>query len=601
MRRRRGYTRGVNRLIAATVCAVSVAACATVHRPPAAEPAPVDVSAEIARLDLPPDEASEDATGRLQRASKQGNAAARWALVHYLVDVFDHARFTGDASSRRLLFDALDVAPGQGAQTTDAVLDALLVRVDALAVDGRLPRVAQQTRSLLELDRVPATSRDDVFGRMAILKDIARSDSPVAPSARLRLFEFCQQAFRDAALAPRAARHHRLTYCLYPLWDSDPAPYFTPELVMRPPPPDWRVMAERLLGLLTSTAEADGRLAELADILVRQETRFFQEVEEVFPVLPEPGELPVVNQADAYTWAPVLPVSRAVDARELVAGPLASDGRAVVTLVAARETPATALAQAARALIALNVQTVELAVAFAQKLVVPTGDYWNPPPEPLATNAEGDMLRTGVLSFSLALEDASLTPASRRTPRSGQPAGQKIFVTIAPDRWQVGSSTGSLPPVKTLPLVGEQLALVKRAFPRQATVVLVPLDGSTVGDLARTAEAAGVFTTLALGDRAPAARGRRFAVQVKRLAGAEVAIAPEEATEETGAVRACYVDALENAPRLRGTIVIERDAAGEAAVTQGPADETLRACVLGRLGERVASGELKSVRIELTP
>src|SRR5262249_39245770 len=94
------------------VMLVTLAACG--GAPGSAAPAAPPPSRTGRRLGSPPPRAG---LVRLDAAADAGDAAAGWAHVHILIDLFDAARFGRDEAARRALLGALKVVEGDRART----------------------------------------------------------------------------------------------------------------------------------------------------------------------------------------------------------------------------------------------------------------------------------------------------------------------------------------------------------------------------------------------------------------------------------------------------------------------------------------------------
>ncbi len=276
-----------------SVMGVTLASCAGT---PARAPAPPAAFA----LAFPP---SPAALARVDAAADAGDARAAWEHVHAVIDMFDAARFGRDDAARRALLDALKVVEADRARdaVTDEALDRMLVSADRLLRIDRLSAAGQAARTLLGDDRHPAADRDELYARMTALKAIARGGGPLAPNAALRLAGVCAQAFRDAAAAPLHQRAGRLAFCLYPLWDSDPGPYFDPDPRRRPPPPAWTDLDARLRKLAEDVAAGSSRVAAAARRLVDDQRALARkaEADRLFVPRLDPAELGVPSVADA--------------------------------------------------------------------------------------------------------------------------------------------------------------------------------------------------------------------------------------------------------------------------------------------------------------
>jgi hypothetical protein len=141
------------------------------------------------------------------------------------------------------------------------------------------------------------------------------------------------------------------------------------------------------------------------------------------------------------------------------------------------------------------------------------------------------------------------------------------------------------------------LKMLLDAFPDEAALAIVPDAGVNVGALAAALGAARAQpVVLGLAATAPRpAGGNEFAVRAARRAAAVVTIRPDTFAERVPAARRCYQDALDHEPKLAGTLDIE---AGPRVVS-GPANDSLRRCIVGRLTEKMAQDKTQSVRVEL--
>jgi hypothetical protein len=569
-------------------------------------------------LVIPPDEEALEAARQIGGQAATGDPRAAWAEIHYLVDLFDAARFEPDAETRdrnrRGLLEILDIADGSGATTTNLAIDAILVKVDRLLGADRLHAGAQAARTLLEHDRSP-TPPAELFRHMLGLKKIARGDGPLAANATLRLADFCRVSFRDAAAAATPFRPGILSFCLYSLYDSDPAPYFGADPGKRPPEPRWQDLAEGTLALYAQVGKTSSRVAKLGPALGGRLRAFIDEKKGLWPTSRAPGELgaPMVAAAAPYEWTPLVLLGDggkppSPDLPNVLAKLLAVDRRGRVAVALTSTAPATATLAAAEAARQGGADALELVVGYEQTLRAPSGDYWH-------GKISGDKVaRLGVVVVALDTtpESEGVGPAPRSHFWDAARAGLGLHLVIGQAEWQLVSPSGALPAIPATSVADAatalvaQLAQVRAAFPDEDGVVLVPEAGASYGALVAAAVAtrqgAG-FTMLALEPRRPPVTGKpTLPARVALRASAKVTVVPDALASRAGAVRQCYQDALERDGKLAGTLGLELVAAGEtrtAVVTSGPKDKALRTCVTQSLSPAMLQGNVKNARVTL--
>lgn len=584
----------------------------------------VDLGEARASLTLPPDEEALAALKQIGALAATGDPRAAWAEVHYLADLFDAARFEAGAEARdkarRTLLSALDIVDGSGPLTTDLAIDAMLVRVDRLLALDRLHAGAQAARTLLEHDRKP-TGQDQLFRHMLGVKAIARGDGPLATNALLRLADFCRTAFRDAAGATSPFRPGILSFCLYALYDSDPAPYFSADSARRPPEPAWQDLAEGTLALLAQAGKQKSRVARLGPALGGQLRAFIDENKALWPTRRAPTDLgvPMVASATPYEWTPLVLLGDGTkppnpDLPNVLARLLAADRRGRVAVGLSRSAPATAALAAVDAAQKAGADAIELVVGYEQMLKVPSGDYWY-------GRTSGDKVaRLGVIT--LALDTTPSTEGVGAAARShywdSARARLGLHLAVSADSWQVVSPSGALAAIATsanadpTAALRAQLESVRAAFPDEDALVLVPEAGATYDAVIGAAVAAAtdrngrpLFPTLALEPRRPAMSGKpTLAARVALRAAATVTIAPDALASRGGAVRQCYQDALDRDARLSGVLALElkqpvASAPASAAVIQGPKDPALRACVTQSLSPAMVTQNIATARVSM--
>ncbi len=540
---------------------------ATGSTPPAAKTAPrLQMSADIALLDAPAPRVPEQArqvlaalerlATRAERGDEDGLIAA-WARAHYLLDVFDEARFGGgearfggDDDSRALLLAALATpaltAPAEtraARQTrTNAVIDALAVAVDAILAQDRLHPGALAARALLAYDRQrgqPApTAAAARWQQFVPIRRIAHSGSALAANARMRLFFYCRQILAEAAERPRAERDRLLPHCLYSLQDADPGPYFAAPVSSRPPPPQALPLANALELLLAPVAEGDGRLARAARVARAELTAAMPTLTAAMPPPPDPATLglPRITNAAPYTGQPLFALDATVAAAvpeaifadltapgganrgtEALTRALARDGRGQACVVLGSDAPAERLLEAAALIRRAGAQRLCVLAWMHQQVQVAAGDYWSqrlPPDQRIRRLARieltprGPLPAPGVASGTApddaAAENAGTSPTAAEATGDAPAEALGLALVLDATSWRLVSPTGELgsfataaDPQRALRAV---VADVARAFPGPHRVALVPSPGATVGAIASAAE---TLTTHVDGQPAP--------------------------------------------------------------------------------------------------
>lgn len=310
-----------------SLLAVVAALGAGCPKPPVNSPRRVSSTVTLAaRLVLPPDEGADRALVELRRRVAAGDRAAAWEVAHYLFDLFDFARLTGDPAARAWLWKALSLpgTPGRGVEPTRRVLDRLEGLVKGLQENaerrpptsaseparasgggataaGATPRGSGPARAaallpLLTSDRAFLAEPAAFPKRVAVLRAARRG--PLGYAAELRLYAVCAQAFRAAVLAPPDERPRVLNHCLYALFEVDPTPHIRPGA--RIPDPPWSAYQVGLAALLDRVADAGHRPAELASRLLARDRRFYAASLQALPL----------SVGEQVTGLPALPGGR---------------------------------------------------------------------------------------------------------------------------------------------------------------------------------------------------------------------------------------------------------------------------------------------------
>jgi len=602
-------------------------ACPGRGGPSTGRPAPATVptvAEDLRQLVIPPAEGTSAALERLEKHADEGEIAAAWGRTHYLIDLFDDARFRRDDDSLRLLAattgDATLEPNARGADATAKVLAFLSAEVNRVVRIDRLHAGAQAALTLLAFDARPPQRRADVFQRMSEVKALAH-DSDLSSNAVLRMYGYCRTAFEDAARARWADRIEMLCHCLYPLYDSDPAPYFADDPAARPPPPRWIDLAEGMGALLDRVSARSDRLAKAAEYQRKNLAAFLDENAGQFPEPPDPDALgaPLVARATPYDWTPMLKLGAGTKLEsvehdaEALAMPVEGDGRSTLALALAGAAPAGALEHAIAVAKQVGAARLELLVSVRQRLDVPPGDYWH-------GRLAGDTA-TRLAVIPVAIEPARPAPGQAPTATPEQPiwdperASLGLHLVIGPTTWKLLAAGGALRTIDTAPGAGdpaaalrESLTRVRGAFSDEVGLVLVPLPEANYGSVVAAANAAArndqgraLFPMLAFAATAPKpARGKALLTRVERRWQATVAVEPAALETRTAVVRRCYQTLLEKQPRLAGTVRLEVGPKGPKVVS-GPANRKLRDCALRGAGSVMTEKGIATAQVSFRP
>jgi hypothetical protein len=621
--------------------AAVAASCARPAPPPSSAPR-APLAQEQALLLIPPGPHSQSALARLARGGAHNQDEAAWMRLHYLLDLFDDARFRRADDSAALLAAALERKDGplRGELATDATVAALLVEADRILTGARLHRQARQARTLLEFDAEPPRDRPAIVSVMAQLKAIARAGGPLAANAHLRLFGWCARAFEDALAVAPALRLDRIRFCLYPLFDADPEPYFASDPAGRPPPPRWSDLDAAMVALANTVSRAPSRLAPAG--------RF---VHDRWRAAANPGalpdyptaqalQLPVVELAQPLPWPPVVTLDpqaagRDGDALTQAMRDALRDGPPPWVAVAlSAGAPADALLGAARSAGAAGARQLQLAVGYRQTLSVPDGDYW------YGRLENGVAIRIGGLPVSLAQSDgAAAATAAADAPRAlgwdPRRAALRICLVVERSRWRLLAPDGMLAEIEISTPPGASpepaarlrrvLQRVRQAFADEDGLTVAIGEAVTYGELVAAAAAARhdangreLFPQLALIANPPVPVSDALARRIDRRAPAVVELVPAALQTRAAIIRRCYQAELERTPELGGRFRVElRGGRPDAAavptvptvptvpaaptVVDGPRHRALRDCVLGGVGAAMVEQSIPSAEITVRP
>ncbi|HUH02263.1 MAG TPA: hypothetical protein VML75_09710 [Kofleriaceae bacterium] len=546
--------------------------------------------------------------------ARRGDLASAWLRAHYLLDLFDDARFRNDARSRAALWKGLSQnEPDRGPAATDRAIAALEIEVDRVLELDRLHPGASAAKTLLAYDATPPRQRVQVLQRMIELKG-AGNVPDVEANATLRLVAYCARALEDATRAAWAERPQIASHCLYPLYTADPEPYFHADPQRRPPVPRWRDLVTEVTRRLETIAGA-ARLAPTAAHLAAHVARLARDRGAELPDPLDPAGLPRADHAPPHDWTPVLTAPAAdADLRALageVSLPLQGDGRGVVALALPASASRASYELAVRAASAAGAEAIELLYDTAQLLSVPKGDYW------YGRLADNTVHRAGAVRIALGTE-----PRADGTPRRGphEPrwdpsrATLGVHLVIGATRWTLVAPEGELASIAHDSAKGDPhtelrvaLSRLRAAFPSEAGLLVFAEPDSDYLAIARAVQAAAyddqgraLFPMLARTGARPKRVGDTLPRRLERRWTARVQIEPNAMQGSVAGVRACYQDRLESDPSYASTMSVQRVGTG-ARVVSGGGGKALDRCIEAAIGPAMIAGSVASANITLAP
>ena len=584
-------------------------------RPDPVGPAPIPASIKAA-LEIPPVAGTAAALQHLGDEAKKGHCESAWLRIQYLVDLLDTARLQAGAGvegvrdkdlerAHPLLWRALGLSgdPGRGRLATRQALDALS------RVLGRAPMKCAwirdhvaDARTLLEVDRAPRQEVADALRSAVAYKKIARSESPLAPNARLRLAHWCLSAFRLAAGGMPAMQHARINQCLLPLYDADPSSYFEMDPLKRPPDAPWPVLRRALEAELAGLQKT--RLGALSASLSAAAKGFFSRAA---PTLPTPLDLsrfhaPVSGLGAPWDRTPIVLATAAgfyvggqavlpddeEGLQKALAARLAGDRRGRITLVTTGDSVAAMVSYVGRAARLAGARTLALGVMTQVAARAPAGDVQ------FAVFGKRPVFRLHEIPVSLLLLSARATrPLARDRPRGMDydPAAARngLMVRLDRGRFTLASKHGVLPAVSFKQLLAT-LRTLRRAYPDDTSLVLAPGSGATYGELVAAAGLARrdagqpLFPGLALASRGQAQPSEEdLAPLLRLLSSATVTVSPPLTRALPMLLRRCFLDTLRTLKKKqkapRGTLVL-REHKGKLRLAGGTLKHrALRGCV----------------------
>jgi hypothetical protein len=567
---------------------------------------------ELDQLILPPSSASLEVFERLGAQADEGDKAAAWQRAHYLLDLFDAVRFGGDELSREALakIAARPLSAMKGSAATTAIAELILLEIDHVLELDRTHSLASQARTLIRFDAAPPQERTQVFQRVEELKRVVAKRGELETAARLRLFGYCRQALQDADGLAGPRKRVALSHCLYPLYTSDPAPYFADTASNRPPPP---VRSELIMdmGKLLDHSEWPRLAAAVATQRVWLESFLLARPQAILD--PMQLRLPPATNVSPYDDYPLLGVVKGdvATAAATLRGPLLQDQRRVVAVPYASETPATETLRAAAISAAAGATTLAVLVSMQQRFSVPKGDYGS-------SRLQGNQTtRVGEIHWSLALMEgtggASDTQEAKATAWDPRRAALRLHLHVSPKQWRLTSTQGDIKVIDTstkesLPQdkLRDELKSIRRAFPDEDGLVLVPDAGASHGALVAAALASRVeangqslFAQLAISGDAPKSRsGKRLIKQIQRRAKAAVSVTPKTLESRNPVALRCYQE-LHNKKRAP-TGEIRMELGPDAVIKTSGRGDALVSCAKKAYAGAMLDAKIPSVSVKFS-
>lgn len=591
------------------------AACTPTPPPEEASPGHDHLARSSSLLTLPPVSGTPEALRDLERAARQGSCVATWLEARYLLDLFDLTRLGGGwgpdtltAGAHGLLWRQLGLSgpPGRGGRATRQVLDGLKRRFAAIAPVCPEAEAARLAMRMLHVDSSDRDNIESALAAVVLYKKIARSSVPLGPSAMLRLTDWCDKAFNLAAGGDPALQHRRLNQCLFSLFDADPTPYFEVDPEHRPTDPPWTVLAdalERRYEALSST-----RFARLSRALERRFESFRRLATSRLPTAISLASTPIPTSDAGAAWdrTPVVLITRGgylVGGKAILSGNpddlvnaltrrLHNDRRGRITVTAAAAAPLSMLMEVARAARRAGASILELGVMKRVAARSPAGDVQ------AALFGQGPVFRLEVIPLSLLLfsTQAPLTPSREHPHGLGDDprrAENQLAIRFSGVSLAISTRHGILPPCAASSLKST-LARLRKYYPDDEAIILVPGPGASYRDLIKLAERLRGWrqegltygVALATAGHLPPPEAD-LNTSIKLWERARVTASPGISSDLLVDLRECYRAALRlipaGDPLPGGALTLRQSKAGYRRAGGSLKDNHLHACALSRV------------------
>ena len=472
----------------------------------------------LASLVLPPTPATSGVLQRLDLGARRGKCEFAARHLRYLIDLLDYVRIvelpglTEKRTGHALLWRALSLGdqPSRGRSATKEVMTALGKRI-ALGKSRCSHSIFREAEILIHADTAARRTARDRLAATLAYKRIILSTAPAGTkatvnlqaNAQLRLIDWCYQAFRLAAGGEPSRQARRINQCLYPLFEADPAPYFQPKAVDRPPDPPWAFLRDTLLARLDSLKE--GRLQGIAAPWLRSVRTFFSMVAAELPSTARQGRFDLLqisakqSKSSFRVWDrhPILAIDRhgfAIDNIAVIDGDdvglasalkrrLYNDPRGKITVLAPPNTLSERLIRLAKPFRNAGVNTLYLALLQPVATKAPAGDVH------AGLSPKGPVLRLAGIPLSLAL-----FPSRRSLRWRGNIRGldyswadnrAQLKISISSKGLTISTKHGMMHIDEAK--LAASICSLRKAYPADQGVILAVTDGTPISRLTQIA------------------------------------------------------------------------------------------------------------------
>lgn len=421
----------------------------------------------------------------------EGDLHARVVRLDRLLDLFDQARFGGDAEARDVLWEALGGHDtGRGPEATREALARLLelaLALDEAAVAGDDGALVADAIAMLSADLQGPASAEDLALRTLAWRDLARTGHPrIRDNAGLRLYDHVRQTLASASEADVAARADIAVQAMYAEQEDLAAALADAPPSVRAPWVGGKALAEELERRRVAIGDAPA-WHELSAALTEADRELARTVISALPAAREP-DLPALARprgtGSADSLAPIVragarevivdagrPQARRVELTgdstalaQAIRDSLIQDGRGVILLAADPALPAPELRNLLRAIRRAQIDRLELALR-----------------EPHDDRAIG----TVVTTLGLWVVDGG-----RETAGAAALAGARIRAHVGGRGVELAVDGTRHLPARTGPELDAALESLARAYPRETVAAI------TIGDDVRLEQIADAIAGL---------------------------------------------------------------------------------------------------------
>ncbi len=194
--------------------------------------------------------------------------------LHYLVDLFDFARFMPHEPSRTVLLETLNIPSrsDDSVERTAAVTKIVLQTLHQYAarllnhskksgINSDIVEELSFLKKMLDLDREFPRTANERLEHVNFLKTHGDGPGRFRANALLRLYGWCAQSLWAMMIAPEGKRQKAANFCLYTLTEHDPRAYVSENVHLLPAPDPLALHAMNRITLDKIAAESENRLA----------------------------------------------------------------------------------------------------------------------------------------------------------------------------------------------------------------------------------------------------------------------------------------------------------------------------------------------------